>query len=153
MNKILKLFFIIAIIGISPAALAGNKDTIVHDTLILPQEDIIPVALHCNGPDVLLKITSYAELEKIFGDNCPPAPVVDFTKEMLLYFPIKASGCKAPDYIRTVKIIHDTLIYHVLIIQHGECKAIILNQNCIAIPNKYSNYRIDFKYDVITENQ
>jgi hypothetical protein len=143
----MKFLIILIIIVTSYSAFGSVRDTAAVDTVIVSPDKIQTVEIICNTTKIQANtevINSQYEFNKFIGNSCHPSPDIDFSKQTLLYFPTKATGCK-PDYVRTVKIAGNIVIYQVTVILHDECYMLQFANNCIAVPKIDSKCSVRFQ--------
>lgn len=148
MRSPLKFIIVLVFIGLSSVAFGRNCDTAkLYDTILLPPDKIQSVEIACNSIPGPLKpevINSQAEFNKFISKDCHTIPAIDFSTQTLLYYPTKASGCKA-DYVRTIKIAGSSVVYNVNIILQDGCTVLQYNSNCIAIPKLDTKCSVHFQ--------
>ncbi len=143
----MKPLLVFAITLLSYPAFGSVRDTTSVDTVVVSPDKIQSIEIICTTTKIQSNtevINSQYEFNKFIGNNCRPSPDIDFSKQTLLYFPTNAAGCK-PDYVRSVKIAGNMVIYQVNIILHDECYMLQFDNNCIVIPKIDSRCTVRFQ--------
>jgi hypothetical protein len=123
-----------------------------NDTIYLKENEIEFIKFKCEGrpskPKKSRSSSSVFKNEKDFKEyytNCAPLTPIDFEKRTFLRLVTQGGGCEEPHYIRTVKIINKKVIFHVHVIQKGNCLALNLQAHNITIPKLDPDITVEFK--------
>ncbi len=126
------------------------------DTLILPAEQMQSIDIKCNQrlnsiserlkPQI---INSGAEFNNFFYNSCNSSLKIDFNSNTLLYFPLETSGCKDPEYTRTIKMVEKKIIFNITILHEGNksdnsCALLIMIYSYILIPKIKKENSVEF---------